>query len=165
MLLNDEVQVGLVRGVDHPDIKTVDLMEDELILVANAGHELVGKGPVSVEQLGQYPFIFFDRNSSYYALAQDMFRKSGVVPRGHMELDSTEATKRMVEAGLGIALLPRIALDRELGAGSLQRLDIDDVPNSSRQIALISRRDRRFGPAAQAFVDLVVETYKASSTR
>jgi DNA-binding transcriptional LysR family regulator len=66
-----------------------------------------------------------------------------------------EATKRMVEAGLGVALLPKIALQRELEAGTLQLVDIDDVPNSSRQIALIGRRDRRLGPAARAFVDMV----------
>ena len=49
--------------------------------VVNATHDLVGAGSVTVEQLGDHPFIFFDRNSSYYSLAQGMFRQHGVVPR------------------------------------------------------------------------------------
>ncbi|HEX5369220.1 MAG TPA: LysR family transcriptional regulator, partial [Dehalococcoidia bacterium] len=101
MLLADEAQVGLVRAVYHQDIETKGLIEDELVLVANANHELVGTGSVTVEQLGDHPFIFFDRNSSYYSLAQGIFRQHGVVPRTQMELDSMEATKKMVEEGLG----------------------------------------------------------------
>ncbi len=159
MTLQDEAQVGLVRAVYHPDIETKGLIEDELVLVANANHELVGQGSVTVEQLGDHPFIFFDRNSSYYSLAQGIFRQHGVVPRTQMELDSMEATKKMVEEGLGIAMLPRVALERELKERILRVVQIEDMPNPTRQIALISRRSRPMGPVAQAFVDIVTEIY------
>ncbi|HLF79396.1 MAG TPA: LysR family transcriptional regulator [Dehalococcoidia bacterium] len=163
MLLQDEAQVGLVRAVYHQDIETKGLIEDELVLVANANHELVSSGFVTVEQLGDHPFIFFDRNSSYYSLAQGLFRQHGVVPRTQMELDSMEATKKMVEEGLGIALLPRIALERELETGILREIDIEGKQNMSRQIALISRRSRPLGPVAQAFVEIVQEIFVATS--
>jgi len=159
MMLQDEAQVGLVRAVYHQDIETRGLIEDELVLVANAEHELAGAGSVTVEQLGDHPFIFFDRNSSYYSLAQGIFRQHGVVPRTQMELDSMEATKKMVEEGLGIAMLPKIALERELAAGILKVIEIADMPNPTRQIALISRKSRPLGPVAQAFVEIVSEIY------
>jgi DNA-binding transcriptional LysR family regulator len=163
MLLQDEAQVGLVRAVYHQDIETKGLIEDELVLVANANHQLVGTGSVTVEQLGDHPFIFFDRNSSYYSLAQGIFRQHGVVPRTQMELDSMEATKKMVEEGLGIAMLPKVALERELEAGILSEVEIVDMPNPTRQIALISRRSRPLGPVAQAFVDIVQEIYSSEA--
>ena len=159
MLLQDEAQVGLVRAVFHQDIETKGLIEDELVLVANADHELAGRGSVTVEQLGDHPFIFFDRNSSYYSLAQGIFRQHGVVPRIQMELDSMEATKKMVEEGLGIAMLPRMSLDHELADGTLREIEIADMPNPTRQIALISRRSRPLGPVAQAFVEIVQELF------
>ena len=159
MLLTDEAQVGLVRAVYHQDIETKGLIEDELVLVTNADHELADLGSVSVEQLGDHPFIFFDRNSSYYSLAQGLFRQHGVVPRTQMELDSMEATKKMVEEGLGIALLPRIAVERELQTGTVREIEIAGMPNPTRQIALISRRSRPLGPVAQAFVDIVTEIF------
>lgn len=159
MLLGDEAQVGLVRAVYHQDIETKGLIEDELILVANSSDELAHIGAVSVEQLGDHPFIFFDRSSSYYSLAQGLFRQHGVVPRIQMELDSMEATKKMVEEGLGIAMLPRMAVERELHDGSLVEIDLAGMRNPTRQIALISRRSRPLGPVAQAFVDIVQEMF------
>ena len=129
MLLQDEAQVGLVRAVYHQDVETRGLIEDELVLVSKADHELAGLGAVTVEQLGDHPFIFFERNSSYYSLAQGLFRQHGVVPRTQMELDSMEASKKMVEEGLGIALLPRMAVERELGTGELREIEIVGMPN------------------------------------
>jgi DNA-binding transcriptional LysR family regulator len=163
MLLSDEAQVGLVRAVYHQDIETKGLIEDELVIISNAGHDLakIG-GNVTVEQLGDHPFIFFDRNSSYYAFAQGLFRQHGVVPRTQMELDSMEATKMMVEEGLGIALMPRIAVERELQAGVLVEIDIAGMPNPTRQIALITRRSRPLGPVAQSFVDITQEVFSHS---
>jgi DNA-binding transcriptional LysR family regulator len=70
-----------------------------------------------------------------------------------------EATKKMVEEGLGIAMLPKVALERELKEGILRIIEIEDMPNPTRQIALISRRSRPLGPVAQAFVDIVTEIY------
>ncbi len=159
MLLSDEAQVGLVRAVYHQDIETKGLIEDELILVANSSDELAHLGAVSVEQLGDHPFIFFDRNSSYYSLAQGLFRQHGVVPRIQMELDSMEATKKMVEEGLGIAMLPRMAVERELHDGSLVEIELAGMRTPTRQIALISRRSRPLGPVAQAFVEIVQEMF------
>lgn len=159
MLLQDEAQVGLVRAVYHQDVETRGLIEDELVLVSKADHELADAGAVTVEQLGDHPFIFFERNSSYYSLAQGLFRQHGVVPRTQMELDSMEASKKMVEEGLGIALLPRMAVERELTTGELREIEIVGMPNPSRQIALISRRSRPLGPVAQAFVEIVQEMY------
>lgn len=162
MLLSDEAQVGLVRAVYHQDIETKGLFEDELILVANASDELANLGTISVEQLGDHPFIFFDRSSSYYSLAQGLFRQQGVVPRIQMELDSMDATKKMVEEGLGIAMLPRMAVEAELQSGGLVEIELAGMRNPTRQIALISRRSRPLGPVAQAFVEIVQEMFVSS---
>ena len=88
MLLGDEAQVGLVRAVYHQDVETRGLVEDELVLVCNADHHLAASDGITIEQLGDQPFIFFESSSSYYALAQGLFRQRGIVPRVHMELDS-----------------------------------------------------------------------------
>ena len=159
MLLADEAQIGLVRAVHHPDVESRALIEDEVLLIANADHELAHGGAISVDRLGEHPFIFFDRSSSYYSLAQGLFRQHGVVPRIQMELDSMEATKKMVEEGLGIAMLPRIALDRELLDGSLRAVELEDMPNPKREIAVINRRSRPLGPVAQAFIEIVQDMF------
>jgi DNA-binding transcriptional LysR family regulator len=77
-----------------------------------------------------------------------------------MELDSMEATKRMVEEGLGIALLPKVCLERELKQGLLTEVVITNAPAISRQIALIYRKGRRQVRTVQAFLDVLQSIYE-----
>jgi DNA-binding transcriptional LysR family regulator len=160
MLLSDEVQVGLVRSLTHPDVETVDLYADEVILVANPDHPFAADGQATIEEVSTQPVILADRGSSYYGLIHDFFRQAGVVPNVAMELDSMEATKRMVEEGLGIALLPRVCLGRELKQGLLTEVVITNAPAISRQIALIYRKSRRRVRTVQAFLDVLQSIYK-----
>lgn len=159
MLLKDEVQAGLVRSLSHPDIHTVPLYQDEVILVVNPRHPFADVGRAAIEEVASQPIIFYDRASSYYGLLSSLFLQARVVPHVAMELDSMEASKRMVEEGLGVALLPRVCLERELKMGILAEVAISDVPPIQRQVALIVRRGRRPGRAVQAFLDVLQEMY------
>ncbi|MFQ6019728.1 MAG: LysR substrate-binding domain-containing protein, partial [Dehalococcoidia bacterium] len=108
LLLADEIQVGLVRSLNHPEIETIPLYEDEIVLISNPDHRFAEKGRVGIDKLALEPIILFDRGSSYYSLINGFLRQAGVMPNVAMELDSLEATKRMVEEGLAIALIPRV---------------------------------------------------------
>lgn len=159
MLLSDEVQVGLAHSLVHPDVETVDLYADEVILVANPDHPFAANRQATIEEVGSQPVILADRGSSYYGLTHGLFRQAGVVPNVAMELDSMEATKRMVEEGLGIALLPRVCLERELKQGLLTEVAITNAPAISRQIALIYRKSRKRVRTVQAFLEVLRSIY------
>jgi len=159
MLLSDEVQVGLVRSLIHPDVETVDLYADEVILVANPDHPFAANRQATIEEVGSQPVILADRGSSYYGLIHGLFRQAGVVPNVAMELDSMEATKRMVEEGLGIALLPKVCLERELKQGLLAEVAITNAPAISRQIAFIYRKSRKQARTVHAFLEVLRSIY------
>jgi len=159
MLLSDEVQVGLSHSLVHPDVETVNLYADEVILVANPDHPFAARRQATIEEVGSQPVILADRGSSYYSLTHGLFRQAGVVPNVAMELDSMEATKRMVEEGLGIALLPRVCLERELKQGLLTEVAITNAPAISRQIALIYRKSRKRVRTVQAFLEVLRSIY------
>jgi DNA-binding transcriptional LysR family regulator len=159
MLLSDEVQVGLVRALIHPDVETIGLYTDEVILVANPDHPFAAGRQATIEEVGSQPFILTNRGSSYYGIIHGFFRQAGVVPNVTMELDSMEATKRMVEEGLGIALLPRVCLERELKQGLLAEIAITNAPAISRQIALIYRKSRKQARTVQAFLEVLRSIY------
>jgi DNA-binding transcriptional LysR family regulator len=160
MLLTDEVQVGLAHSLIHPGVETVDLYADEVILVANPDHPFAAKRQATIEEAGSQPVILADRGSSYYGLTHGLFRQAGVVPNVAMELDSMEATKRMVEEGLGIAFLPRVCLERELKQGLLAEVAITNAPAISRQIALIYRKSRKQVRTVQAFLEVLRSIYE-----
>src|SRR5919107_2803288 len=102
--------------------------------------------------------VVFDRASSYYELTQALFVGAGVPPRMIMELDNFEAAKKMLEEGLGVALLPIVAVARELELGQLASVPILDAGPVHRRMVVIRRND--VGPAggiASAVLDLLLE--------
>ena len=146
LVLHEQVQIGLVRALRHPEIESVPLYEDELVLVANPAHRFAAAGEIAVEEMSEEQLILFDRTSSYHDLSSAFFREAGVVPRGVMELDNIDATKKMVRQGLGVALLPHTAVAEELEAGTLRSVTIADAVPVRRRIVAIRRRDA--GPPA-----------------
>jgi DNA-binding transcriptional LysR family regulator len=146
MLLREEVQLAMVRALRHPDIESVPLYREELVLVVPRDHAFLERRTISIADVSHERLILFDRTSSYYELTQTFFLQLGVTPREVMELDNIESAKKMVERGLGIALLPRTAVSRELQGKSLWLVTVKDAPPLSQQIVAIRRRD--LGPAS-----------------
>ena len=114
---------------------------------------------MKVDELAEESLILFDRDSGYYGMILGLFRDLGVVPHQQMHLDSIEATKKMVEANLGIALLPEVSVDREIRLGTLHKVHIQSSEPVERDIAVMYRRNKpQSGPMA-AFLDLLGEIY------
>jgi DNA-binding transcriptional LysR family regulator len=153
LVVAEQVQVAIVRALRHPAIESTPLYEDEVVLATHPAHAFAGDHAVRVEQLGDQELILFDPSSSYHELTSAMFRAAGVSPRGLMVLDSIDAAKRMVQLGLGIALLPRSALRDELDDGSLAAVTVVSTAPVRRQIVAIRRRDA--GDLAPALAALI----------
>lgn len=159
MVLDDDVQVGFGRPINHPEVRTIPLYQDELVLVVSSEHRYAKRGTVKVEELAEDSLILFDRDSGYYGMIMNLFRDLGVVPQQQMQLDSIEATKKMVEANLGIALLPELSVDREIRLGTLHKVHIESAEPVEREIAVMYRRNKPQSGPMSAFLDLLGEIY------
>ena len=158
MVLQDEVQVGLVRSMHHPDVESVPVYEDTLVLVVPVGHPFADGRGVGIGDMGSEPLILFDRTSSYHELTNALFRQAGVLPHSVMELDNIEAAKKMVEQGLGIALLPEIAVTAEVAAGTLAQVPLVGASPVRRHIVAVRRRSAGPAPAVvRRFLAVVAE--------
>lgn len=157
MVLGDQVQIGLVRSVQHPEIEVEPCYEDELMLLVHPAHPFRARKVVTLEEVAREGLVLFDRTSSYYELTRAFFLDSGVVPATVMELDNIEAAKKMVEQGMGVALLPRVAVAREVTLGTLAPVAIADAPTIHRPVVAIYRRDAGLGGPCLAFLDLLRE--------
>lgn len=159
-LLQDEVQVATVRNLSHPEVHTIQLYSDEVVLVSDAEHTFARNRRATILEVAEQPLIFFDKASSYYSLIHSAFRQAGAIPQQAMELDSLEATKKMVEEGLGIALLPKVSVMRELKLGTLVEVKVTDMPPVRREIGLMFRRRRKLSRPVVAFVKFLQEMYQ-----
>ena len=68
-------------------------------------------------------------------------------------LGSIEVLKRFVEIGLGVAIVPQVAVEAEVERGSLRAVQVDGL--STGQVGIIERRHRRRSAAAAAFIELI----------
>ncbi|MCV0402576.1 MAG: LysR family transcriptional regulator [Chloroflexi bacterium] len=141
MVLREEVELGLMRPIPHPDVESRPLYEDPLVLVVPRAHAFAGRGQIRMPEMGSEHLILFDRTSSYHELTSSILRQAGIDPRGTIEVDNIDAAKRMVEQRLGIALLPHTSVRAEIGTGRLVPIRVTDMPVIRRQIVVVRRRD------------------------
>ncbi len=155
MVLADQVQIGLVRSLQHPEIEVQACYEDELALLVHSAHPFRTREGVSLQDVAREGLVLFDRTSSYYELTRALFLDSGVVPATVMELDNIEAAKKMVELGMGVALLPRVAVEREVAMGTLVPIAVADAPTVHRPVVAIHRRGPGLSGPGRAFLALL----------
>ena len=141
LVLRDEVQIGLGRAIRHPDLELRPFHTEVLVLVCAPDHPFTSRSDVAMADVADEKLIMFDRTSSYYEITQGAFLSAGVKLRGLMELDSIEAAKKMVERGLGVALLPGTAVAREVEGGTLSVVAMKDAPPMHNSIVVFRRRD------------------------
>ncbi len=165
MVLEDDVQVGFGRPINHPDVRTIVLYEDTLVLVVSSMHRYAKRGTVRVDELADESLIMFDRDSGYYGLILGLFRNLGVVPHQQMHLDSIEATKKMVESNLGIALLPEVAVEREMKLGTLHKVHNEAAAPVTREIAVMYRRNKPQSGLMAGLLNLLGEMYDKTLPR
>lgn len=154
MTLREDVHLGLTRAMSHPEIESLPLYEDELVLVVDPGHRFTAKGSAGLDEIGSEHLILFDHDSSYYEQTHALFRNAGIREFRTMEVDNIEAAKRMVEHRLGVAFLPRTAVVRSVASGNLVMVPVEESPEMSRSIVALKRRDvPATGPVA-AFLEV-----------
>ncbi len=138
MVLRREVHLGVGRPIQHPDAELIPVFDDEQ------------RDRIRLQELADDRLILFDRASSYYELTSSLIRQAGVVPESVIEMDNVEAAKKMVIEGLGVALLPRMALFAELRARVLRPVRVVGAPPVRRPIVAIRRADAGtpMGPVA-----------------
>jgi DNA-binding transcriptional LysR family regulator len=140
LVLREQVDLGLVRALRHPEIVSTPFYEDRLVLVVQPEHRFASGRGIEVAEIGEEQVILFDRTSSYHELTSAFFRRAGVLPAGVMELDNIDAAKKMVQEGFGVALLPGTAVAGELEARVLREVAITDAEPVRREIVAIRRR-------------------------
>ncbi|MES4792619.1 MAG: LysR family transcriptional regulator, partial [Chloroflexota bacterium] len=146
-LLSGEFHLAVTRLAQHPEIQSLHLYNDDLALVVPPNHPFAQKQRVTIAEAAREPFLFFERGSSYHSLVYSMFLRAGVVPESVMELDDMETTKHMVEAGLGVAILPVVSFERERELGSLAPVEIREMEQpAQREVGLHILRNRILAP-------------------
>ncbi len=158
MVVREDVQIGLMRPIEHPEVTSSHLYSDELVLVVHRGHPFASAGRIRMRQMATEHLILFDRTSSYHELTSAIFRQAGISPRGYLEVDNIDAAKRMTEQRLGIAILPLTSVQAEISSARLVPVRVTDMSPVRREIVVARRRDAgALTPALESFLHTLDE--------
>lgn len=155
----NHADLGIVAAeLDDAAIASRALGEYETCVVVPPGHPLAAAEELTAAQLAGSPLILMEQGTNLRTYVDRLLSAAGVEEQVTMEMDNVEAIKRMIAAGLGISMLPAIAVAEEVAAGRLDALRLSGVPQANRQIRLIHRRDKYVSTAMSAFIHLVEES-------
>jgi molybdate transport repressor ModE-like protein len=148
-----EVSLGLAGEVDLPAGVTAEpFLQDELIGIAAPGQLKLKGNAASLEELAPQTLLAREAGSSTRLVAERYLERVGYQPAKRWELDSNEAIKRAVQAGLGIAFVSKLVVADELGRGELVSFQISGMEPMHRSIQLLRPAGRELTPSERAFV-------------
>jgi DNA-binding transcriptional LysR family regulator len=159
-ILDRDVEIGVVSYKPGDSaIASVAVLTDELVLVVAPDHPLARKEVVSIRELGAESFIAHNVPSPYREKVVRTFEKYKTPLNISIEMPTLEAIKRLVEQGMGVALIPRLATQAELAGKQLMALTVKEM-RSERAINLIYRKGATLSHAAKAFLRVARDARK-----
>lgn len=134
------------------------ILRDEFVAVCQRG-SCHWPAEVTASDLESLPLVKFGSEASTRGLVDDWLRAGGRTSAPVMEFDSVEAIKEMVASGLGVAILPKMAVT---GRGHHADLELRPLsPTLYRTLALITRNDKPLSKGLQRLIEGIVAAGKA----
>lgn len=137
-------------------LRVTDLFSEDLVVVVASDHRLAGRAAVSFADLAEEPFLLYPPGYEMREATLAACKQAGFVPRVVLDGGAMDMLLRLAEAGLGIAVMPPLALT---GTERLAVLRISDRP-LRRTMALVSRDSSPMTPAALALHTFLEEWLK-----
>ncbi|WP_284140773.1 LysR family transcriptional regulator [Virgibacillus sp. LDC-1] len=149
-----QLDVGIVEGeLTDKELIEEKLAEDYMVVVASQKHPLLEKEIVTSEALEKERWILREEGSGTRDASEKVFAQLEINPSKRIHFSSTQPIKEAVEAGLGVSLLSKWAIQKELRNGDLKVLEIEGLP-LTRQFSIITNAVYQT-KALEVFVDLL----------
>lgn len=142
LILNGEADAALVEGnVESAELIQETVCQDEMVCVVGKKHALYGKPGIQPEELIGQPLISREAGSKERNQLLRLLEDRRVSLKTQWSSTSTEAIKGAVSAGLGVAVLSRMLVEKELNRGELFALRIQGI-TAHREIKLIYHKNK-----------------------
>ena len=151
-----DVAFSLGAKIDGGEFVSEIEREETMLLLAYPGHPLLEKEKVLPEDLEGESLILTEVGCSYRASFERILKDAGICPRITLESGSVHAIKLFTMSGMGISLLPKVAVEEELANGKLLALnwlgaDFEIVSQ------VLYHKSKWLSPALEAFISLCRE--------
>ncbi len=141
------VDFGFLRLPTSKDFDCIEIERDQQMVVLPQNHPLAEKAVISVGELTNYPFIMLEKGIK--AEITEIFLKNNIIPKPKFTTFDDYAVMSMVEKGLGIAILPKLILQRISYNIVIKPLDVEAV----RIIGVAMKGKKELSLAASRFIE------------
>lgn len=142
-------------GTQEHDIDFEPLLEERFVVACPAGHALAKQKRVTWAELAQHDYVTIAQGSGNRFLIDQALGHLEHKPQWFCEVQHVPALVSLVEAGLGLGVVPRLAMPPK-GHSGLVSIALEE-PKVTRVIGLIRRRGRELMPAARLFYDMLLK--------
>jgi DNA-binding transcriptional LysR family regulator len=150
-------------GSQEPDIDFAPLVEERFVAACRREHPLARRRRVTWSELAAFDVISVSRSSGNRVLLDQALARVAVRPEPTYEAEHVATLLGLVEAGLGVAAVPALAMPGK-GHPTLVSVPLEE-PAVQRQVGLIRKRGRALTPVAQQLYDVFGDLRGAPRTR
>jgi DNA-binding transcriptional LysR family regulator len=140
--------------VPHKKLFMREVLEDSYQIIVPAGHPLASKSVIEPEDLAGQSLIVHEKGSAPRKSTEEFLRRHNITIPIPLELSNNEAIKTAVEEGLGIAVITRRVVSKEIEMGTLRAIPLSD-PAMKRKFYPIHHKDKYISHPLQDLVDMV----------
>ncbi len=142
LIFNNSIDLGIVEGPVHSrDIVVTPYIDDELYLVCSKSHRWAEKKSISPAEIENEDIIMREKGSGTREIFEETMARNNVRYRIKYVLNNTEAIKKAVEANIGVSVISRLAVKKEIRGGRLVKVDIENI-RFERKFSIIYHKDK-----------------------
>jgi len=157
LVSENEVDMAIMgQPPSESHLEALEFMDNPLIIVAPPEHRLAARKRIALKELEKEIFLIREPGSGTRGAMQRFFREQKLKLTTGMEMGSLSGIKQGVQAGLGLGLLPRGAVQVELELGNLVELKVKGLP-IQRHWYVVLHKGKRLSVAAEEFKSLLTE--------
>lgn len=141
--------------IDSPSIGCYHLLTQRLYLTVPREHPLANCSYIRLSDVKDEPFVLLSQDAPFRAITDQIFREAGFFPKVSCELTNASLMAGMINSGAGISILPDTFAEHR----ALSKINIT-FPKCFHNAYFLWSKDRDLSPAAQKFMQFVIEYYR-----
>ncbi|MBD2868250.1 LysR family transcriptional regulator [Paenibacillus arenilitoris] len=156
LLASGEVDICFTPlPLEGPGFKSAQVLNEDVFLAVPPGHRLAGRESVALAEVANDPFIGYKEGMLFQPMNDAFMRKAGISPKFVCRVDEPSAISRLVQAGLGVALVGGCG---RVAGTPLTLLPIS-APACGRSFQVVWHEKRYLSVAVQQFRDFIVQYF------
>lgn len=145
-LLKGVIDMALITLDELPNgLGGEELFQERMAFIGAPAHRGLRR-----ERLARLPFIIFPKSSRSRRAVDEALARLGIVPNILLETIKVSAIVALVEAGMGVSLVPYYSVHRDLASGRIVELSLQT--SIRRRVGIAYRKDRPLSPPAIRFI-------------